>query len=777
MNRIRIFERDSTTTGLQDATIYDIAYVPGFVQELDSNENLAPPYSPRLCTTIKEFETYFGTHVPIFDTDQPYPRQSDSDGFTDDAIPSYNMFNANDPDPSYIYAKELIRAGIPVVYERMNVYMTPGQVPIGDEYDLTVKHMYDRLMTTFATSHTASGSTDVENCNVTVNGEMFSDEYNAAQGTYVFKYVSNERAAIDSAICSNTSVELTIDDNVFLNKYTLPNTYVFTQLADVVGQYFISSGNYGSIEIDDSTFLTINPVSGSYTYNYVSNLSAAATTTITSGEIEVDADAFTSSYIYISSESTYVFTYESSDSTWYYDSSIDVDLSELGISITSGTPADGNTITVTISTDNVWVNNATSEEVDLQDLGITITQEPQSGSQIIVTVNAFWTDGSQTSTGNLVHINLNTIGITLTGQTELNDTITIVTSIQNVIEWYCEKDKKYVSNLASIGITLSAPENVQLGNVVTILSYVIEPLLLDRGEYSVKYLTSGGYPTFEYNTKAISQQMATLCKARGDCIALIDHTNNMSRSLIGKTSVYEVAKSQAYALDDGTDVFAAMFTPWGSYGLVSNYSASNQLTDTSINIASCDLPPSFAYLITLASSIQINPNWLAIAGATRGKVKNLLEVNSSQILTNSIADSYQNDDVVCINPITNIKPYGQCIWGNRTLALNKTGATALSYLNLRNLVNDIKKNLYKSCQGLLFEQNTDILWVKFLSKVTPQLDQMVSGSGISGYKVIKGNPSDKTLITATVIIYPVYAVEQFEITVHLTDDELSVTES
>ena len=54
---------------------------------------------------------------------------------------------------------------------------------------------------------------------------------------------------------------------------------------------------------------------------------------------------------------------------------------------------------------------------------------------------------------------------------------------------------------------------------------------------------------------------------------------------------------------------------------------------------------------------------------------------------------------------------------------------------------------------------------------------MVSGSGISGYKVIKGAPSDKTLITATVIIYPVYAVEQFEFTVHLTDDELSVTES
>ena len=53
---------------------------------------------------------------------------------------------------------------------------------------------------------------------------------------------------------------------------------------------------------------------------------------------------------------------------------------------------------------------------------------------------------------------------------------------------------------------------------------------------------------------------------------------------------------------------------------------------------------------------------------------------------------------------------------------------------------------------------------------------MVSGAGISGYKVVKGAPSDKTLITATVIIYPIYAVEQFEITVYLTDNELSVEE-
>ena len=144
---------------------------------------------------------------------------------------------------------------------------------------------------------------------------------------------------------------------------------------------------------------------------------------------------------------------------------------------------------------------------------------------------------------------------------------------------------------------------------------------------------------------------------------------------------------------------------------------------------------------------------------------------ANKLLTNALAEAYQPDTALAINPITQINPYGYCIWGNRTLVDNslKQGTTATSFLNIRNLCSDIKKQLYVACQSLMFEQNTDILWINFLALVTPLLDQMVSGYGITNYKIIKLPPSDRTKINVKIRIYPIYAVESFDITLYIND--------
>ena len=69
MNRIRIYEQDLTTTGIQDLDTLDIVYVPGFASLLDSDQSGAPPYTPMLCTSIKQFEALFGTQPAIFNSD------------------------------------------------------------------------------------------------------------------------------------------------------------------------------------------------------------------------------------------------------------------------------------------------------------------------------------------------------------------------------------------------------------------------------------------------------------------------------------------------------------------------------------------------------------------------------------------------------------------------------------------------------------------------------------------------------------------------------------
>lgn len=295
--------------------------------------------------------------------------------------------------------------------------------------------------------------------------------------------------------------------------------------------------------------------------------------------------------------------------------------------------------------------------------------------------------------------------------------------------------------------------------------------LIDRGNHSVKYLTSGGYPVFECGTLANS--MLKLAEHRGDCVALIDHTDHKLRKLNPDhpdSLYYAVKEAKGTTLEVGE--FGAMFTPWAEYARITE---DGNVPETPSTFRA---PGSFAYLAALADSIKTNANWLAVAGVTRGGIKNLVEMTT--VIPNGVADKVQPRDNISINAITNIKPYGYTIWGNRTLKDNAENfnLVATSFLNIRNLVSDIKKTCYRAARKLTFEQDTDVLWINFKAEISKLLDQMKSGYGISGYKIVRDNThkraNDKATLCAKVIIYPIEAVEDFYITIVLKDDEVAV---
>lgn len=292
----------------------------------------------------------------------------------------------------------------------------------------------------------------------------------------------------------------------------------------------------------------------------------------------------------------------------------------------------------------------------------------------------------------------------------------------------------------------------------------------DRGEYVLKYLTSGAYPVFEYNENSITFNILTIAANRGDAIALIDHTPNNSRSLAASNnqSVYSSVVSACQStrvntLGESIYSYGAMYTPYGIF-------------DVSAVNTSVQLPGSYAYLLSLAVSVQNNPNWYAVAGVTRGSVPNILSL--SQNITNAIAESYTPDDDISINPITNIRPYGLVIWGNRTLKNNaKAGAlSATSFLNIRQLVSDIKRTIFVAAKTLTFEQNNDVLWINFKSYIVPKLEEMLQGNGITGYTLKRVASNEAATLKATVTLECVEAVENFDITVALTDSEITITE-
>lgn len=301
--------------------------------------------------------------------------------------------------------------------------------------------------------------------------------------------------------------------------------------------------------------------------------------------------------------------------------------------------------------------------------------------------------------------------------------------------------------------------------------------LTDKGNYSIKYLTSGGYPVYEYNDNAITTKMIALAVERGDCVAFIDHTDHPGRdgNIDHVGSVYKTVSEDQVFKANGD--FATMFTPWAEYTRTTTDRDDN---GSIIATVSTRMPASYAYFIALGDSIRTNANWLAIAGSARGVVLNLASDGMKTNIPNGAADAMQPRDGVAVNAITNIKPYGWTIWGNRTLKNNgeKGNLTATSFLNVRNLISDVKKLAYRVARQLTFEQNNDILWVNFKGLIAPTLDRMLTGYGISGYKIVRDTEhekaSEKATVCAKIILYPVYPVEDFYITIVLKDDEISV---
>lgn len=191
--------------------------------------------------------------------------------------------------------------------------------------------------------------------------------------------------------------------------------------------------------------------------------------------------------------------------------------------------------------------------------------------------------------------------------------------------------------------------------------------------------------------------------------------------------------------------------------------------------------PGFDYILAFLNSINNgNAEWLAVAGSKRGKIPADLSVG---FLTEDEIDAMQprvgqgQDGTVCINPIVLMNPWGVRIWGNRTALKLPTGEglTASHFANIRILICDLKKQLYKAARSYQFEQNNDVLWVNFQSSVNVLLEEMVQSSGIYGYKWIREETDEKAKLKAILRIIPIEPVEDFDLTLELVDS-LEVTE-
>ena len=293
--------------------------------------------------------------------------------------------------------------------------------------------------------------------------------------------------------------------------------------------------------------------------------------------------------------------------------------------------------------------------------------------------------------------------------------------------------------------------------------------LTDRGLYKVKFLTAGAAKAGVLGT--IAGNMIACAAKRGDCIALIDHAMEYTlASGEDMATKIHTAFAQTVAAAGDKAKFGAAFSPWCACTLTAGESPL--------------LPASFVYLSAYGKATQSkqNPNWFAYAGSMRGipafSVLPLYEYGDTangilqgRVFTDDGDFSDEDNKTFAINPISNIDPFGNIVWGNRTLLDNDAagGLTASSFLNIRNLVCDIKKRMYATSRKFTFEQNDDILWANFSSDINELLDRAKSGRGIRGAKLTQVPTEFKGRLKAHLVIMPIEGVEDFDLTLEMAD--------
>lgn len=326
------------------------------------------------------------------------------------------------------------------------------------------------------------------------------------------------------------------------------------------------------------------------------------------------------------------------------------------------------------------------------------------------------------------------------------------------------------------------------GQILVVNSWdAAKDYLLDRNQCDVKLLLCGSVDTTESVedaggttvSKTTLELTTAIAASRRDC-AVVYGRNGEDDKWTWTTEETGVLDTTLTPADDA-------FLSKETYAYVSKYVIpveANALKGVDYTgKTTSNLPAEFMYANAYLTSIKNgNPEWLTIAGSSRGAC------SISDVACGPVTESTLNkiqastEGTRSINPILNANPWGVRIWGARTaLPIQKDDdgnakIVASNFANIRILLCDLKKRLYKASKKYQFDQNTDVLWVQFKSYVNTLLDEMKLSYGIAGYrwqKITEGVANNK--LACTLQIVPVEPVDDFDITIDLSDT-LNVTE-
>ena len=195
------------------------------------------------------------------------------------------------------------------------------------------------------------------------------------------------------------------------------------------------------------------------------------------------------------------------------------------------------------------------------------------------------------------------------------------------------------------------------------------------------------------------------------------------------------------------------------------------MTDQAGSTRKIKAPASVAALAALGYNDAVSHPWYAPAGFNRGALN---FVSSTAVRLNSSDRDFLYDNR--INPITSFPGTGYVIFGQKTL---QVGKSALDRVNVRRLVNEVKRVVSGIAETFLFEQNNSATRAALVALINPALSQVQAQQGIEGFRVIidETNNTQTDVIAnrlnGRVIIIPTSAIEFISVDFIVTDNGAS----
>lgn len=247
---------------------------------------------------------------------------------------------------------------------------------------------------------------------------------------------------------------------------------------------------------------------------------------------------------------------------------------------------------------------------------------------------------------------------------------------------------------------------------------------------------------------AVIVKALQIAEKRGDALFLVDPPNNLDPGDVADWHNGSGEYTSSSSLLNSS--YGALYYSWQNI-----YDQNN---DQYVQV-----PPSGIVAQVMAKSARESAIWLPPAGMTRGKIDGVTSPVYSPDDGERDALYVDNNAVNCIieDPTE-----GLVVFGQKTLLRSQT---ALNRVNVRMLLNYLKRVITAAAKYLTFEPNDSYTWNSFEDLVEPTLRSIGQRRGLYDYKIVKGedivtaDDIDNYRMPCKILIQPTKAAEEIPI--------------